>query len=107
MQPMRRHVPPSCDSFSTHATLSLSCAARMAAVYPPGPAPITTRSCWFAMRSDFQKDSRRTFDIVLNAFQKCHRLTAIDDAVVVAQSDIHHRTNNHLALHRDRTFLNR
>jgi hypothetical protein len=32
MQPTRRHVPPSSVSFSTHATLAPSCAARIAAV---------------------------------------------------------------------------
>ncbi len=32
MQPTRRQVPPSSGSFSTHATLAPSCAARIAAV---------------------------------------------------------------------------
>ena len=44
MHPTRRQVPPSFGSFSTHSTFMPSCAARMAAVYPPGPDPMTTRS---------------------------------------------------------------
>src|ERR1700758_3747749 len=41
MQPMRRHVPPSSGSFSMQATFAPSWAARIAAVYPPGPPPRT------------------------------------------------------------------
>ncbi len=44
MQPTRRHVPPSSGSFSMQATFAPSCAARMAAVYPPGPPPRTATS---------------------------------------------------------------
>src|SRR5262249_32384274 len=44
MQPMLRQVPPRAARLSTQATRSPSWAARMAATYPPGPAPITTRS---------------------------------------------------------------
>src|SRR5438445_10984989 len=43
MHPMFRHVPPR-NWRSMQATFMPSCAARMAATYPPGPAPITTRS---------------------------------------------------------------
>src|SRR3954464_14125267 len=43
MQPRWRHVPPILSS-STRATLRPSWAARKAAVYPPVPAPSTTRS---------------------------------------------------------------
>ena len=43
MQPRCRHVPPILSS-STSATFSPSWAARKAAVYPPVPAPSTTRS---------------------------------------------------------------
>src|SRR3954452_13748320 len=43
MQPRWRHVPPSL-SWSTSATLIPSWPARKAAVYPPVPAPSTTRS---------------------------------------------------------------
>jgi hypothetical protein len=44
MQPTFRQVPPCVLRFSTTATFSPSCAARMAQTYPPGPVPMTTRS---------------------------------------------------------------
>src|SRR5205823_7445931 len=44
MQPMRRHVPPSSGSRSMHTVFAPSCAARIAAVYPPGPPPRTATS---------------------------------------------------------------
>ncbi len=44
IQPQIRQVPPSAFCFSTTATLRPSCAARMAATYPPVPAPITMTS---------------------------------------------------------------
>ena len=43
IQPQLRQIPPIC-SFSTIAVLRPNCALRMAATYPPGPAPITTTS---------------------------------------------------------------
>ena len=44
MQPTRRHVPPSSASFSMQTDLAPSCAALIAAVYPPGPPPRTATS---------------------------------------------------------------
>ena len=44
MQPIRRQVPPSSGSFSMQITFAPSCAARIAAVYPPGPPPRTATS---------------------------------------------------------------
>src|SRR3954469_10519867 len=44
MQPTRRQVPPSSGSFSMQATFAPSWAARIAAVYPPGPPPRTATS---------------------------------------------------------------
>ena len=41
---MFKQVPPNVDSFSTHATFIPSCAALIAATYPPGPAPTTITS---------------------------------------------------------------
>src|ERR1700738_3884740 len=49
MQPTLRHTPPQYLG-STTAVFSPSCAARMAATYPPGPAPRTTTSWWSAMQ---------------------------------------------------------
>ena len=43
MQPQFRHVPPR-FSCSTQRTFFLSCPARMAAAYPAGPPPMTSRS---------------------------------------------------------------
>ena len=42
--PTFRQVPPSAPRPSTQATLSPSCAALMAATYPPGPPPMITTS---------------------------------------------------------------
>ncbi|KAI9910016.1 hypothetical protein PsorP6_010428 [Peronosclerospora sorghi] len=44
MQPTLRHVPPNFPRDSIHAVWSPSCAALMAATYPPGPPPMTTTS---------------------------------------------------------------
>src|SRR5215217_2473883 len=44
MQPTRRHVPPSSGSLSMQTDLAPSWAARIAAVYPPGPPPRTATS---------------------------------------------------------------
>src|SRR5579872_5049011 len=53
MQPQLRHMPPSW-SRSTMAVFMPSCAARMAATYPPGPPPTMTMSkFWSAIRGSF------------------------------------------------------
>src|SRR5262249_52930937 len=44
MHPTRRQVPPSASSFSMQTAFAPSCAARIAAVYPPGPPPRTATS---------------------------------------------------------------
>ena len=43
IHPTLLQTPPSCAA-STHAVRSLRCAARIAATYPPGPAPSTMTS---------------------------------------------------------------
>ena len=48
MQPTRRQVPPSASACSTQMTLAPSWAARIAAVYPPGPPPSTATSHFIA-----------------------------------------------------------
>jgi hypothetical protein len=53
MQPQLRHVPPSTGARSTTAVRSPSCAARIAATYPPVPDPITTTSYSFAIYLSF------------------------------------------------------
>ena len=65
MQPTRRQVPPSSGSFSTQATLAPSCAARIAAVYPPGPPPSTAMSTsislprWLSLDANDARSARR------------------------------------------------
>src|SRR6185437_16328580 len=50
MQPQLRQMPPRC-SRSTTAVFIPSCAARIAATYPPGPPPSTIRSnSWSGIR---------------------------------------------------------
>src|SRR5215213_11901505 len=49
MQPQLRQMPPRC-SRSTTAVLNPTCAARMAATYPPGPPPMTMMSYESAIR---------------------------------------------------------
>src|SRR5687767_5412452 len=44
MQPRCRQVPPSALSFSTTAVFNPRAPARAAAMYPPGPEPMTTTS---------------------------------------------------------------
>src|SRR5262245_34051002 len=50
MQPQFRQVPPSTGARSTTAVRRPTCAARMAATYPPVPDPITTTSYSVAIR---------------------------------------------------------
>ena len=70
IQPQIRQVPPSVFCFSTTATLRPSCAARMAATYPPVPAPITTTSYSLATishcRPDRNSPSRETAGLHLS-----------------------------------------
>src|SRR4051812_25519000 len=53
MQPQFRHVPPRTGARSTTAARNPSCAARMAATYPPVPEPITTTSYSLAIYLSF------------------------------------------------------
>src|SRR5262245_63381004 len=107
MQPMRRQVPPRSCSFSTQATFRPSCAARIAATYPPGPAPMMTRSCCFWSMSNFEQNPRRILEQPLDVPEKGNRFAAVDDAVVVSQRHIHHRTNDNFPFPDNGSFLNR
>src|SRR3546814_1609378 len=40
----------------------------------------------------------RILELVLDVDQEQHRVLAVDDAVVVAQRDVHHRRRDHLAV---------
>src|SRR5262249_21786393 len=106
MQPTLRQVPPRISYFSTQATFMPSCAARIAAVYPPGPDPMTTRSKVPLMgRLDGQQTALGAFQALLDAHQERHRLLAIHDAVIVGEREVHHRANHDLIVHHHRTLL--
>src|SRR5215470_16649324 len=106
MQPMRRHVPPRSCSFSTQATFRPNCAARIAATYPPGPAPMMTRSCCFCSMSNFEQNPRRILEQPLNVAEKGDRFAAVDDAVVVSERHVHHWTNDNFPVPDNRPVLN-
>src|SRR6056297_2669036 len=74
MQPWFRQVPPKA-SFSTSVTSRSSCAARMAATYPPGPAPTTSTSVPVAMSPTTIREpiDRRGFECA--GWSLCRRLT--------------------------------
>lgn len=57
MQPTFRQVPPRVPRPSTQVVFRPSWAALMAATYPPGPPPMTTRSCG-AVRMEVVSPSR-------------------------------------------------
>src|SRR5262245_56158884 len=107
MQPMRRQVPPRSCSFSTQATFRPNCAARMAATYPPGPAPMMTRSCCFCSMSNFEQNLRRILEQPLDVAEKGDRFAAVDYPVVVSQRHIHHRTNDNCPFPGNGPVLNR
>src|SRR6185503_21032609 len=102
MQPTLVQVPPSAGlpsapfHSSMHAVLSPSWAARIAAIYPPGPPPITTTSK--EPISDLQDQASGIFQGVLYRHEEQHRLAAVDDAVVVGEREVVHRPDNNLAV---------
>src|SRR3546814_2979240 len=49
----------------------------------------------------------RILELVLDVDQEQHRVLAVDDAVVVAQRDVHHRRRDHLAVLHDGALLDR
>ena len=59
MHPQLRHVPPSAEARSTTPTVRPSWAARIAATYPPVPAPMTTRSNFLATMLPFRTAASR------------------------------------------------
>src|SRR5262249_48261699 len=107
MQPMRRHLPPRSCSFSTQATFRPNCAPRIAATYPPGPAPMMTRSCCFCSMSNFEQNPRRILEQSLDVPEKGDRFAAVDDAVVVSECHVHHRPNDNLSFPDNGSILNR
>src|SRR5436190_17662188 len=67
MHPTRRHVPPSSRCCSIQTAFAPSCAARIAAVYPPGPPPRTATS------HSIRSPSLRSLWSILVAELRLHR----------------------------------
>src|SRR5450631_1511047 len=111
MQPTLVQVPPGAGAppavlhASMQTTRRPSCAARIAAMYPPGPAPITaTSNSWFICNlslSDFEQQARRILERFLHGHQRQHRLAPIDDAMVVRQRQVVHGAHDYLAVFHD------
>src|SRR5688572_15557490 len=88
MQPQFRQMPPG-RSRSMQATLKPSCAPRMAATYPPGPAPTTTRSNFSAMAVSLESQGDGTFQDRDDRGQQLGAQRAVDDPVVTRQRQRH------------------
>src|SRR5262249_17882736 len=65
-----------------------------------GPTPAMT------CQSQIQYQPLGILQDLLHAHQERHRLAAVDDAVVVGEREVHHRTDLDLAGHRHRPLLN-
>src|SRR5512139_1608395 len=87
MHPQLTHTPPG-RSRSTTATRIPSWAARIAATYPPGPAPITTRSKCF-MESPSPSDGHR-LDSADHLVQEPRGLPPVDDAMIEGEAQVDH-----------------
>ncbi|MPL74173.1 hypothetical protein SDC9_19983 [bioreactor metagenome] len=55
--------------------------------------------------SQIQQQAARVFQRFLDADEEGHGALAVDDAVIVAQRQIHHRADHDLAVHHDRAIL--
>ena len=60
-----------------------------------------------ALSLDFQEQSTRVFDDLFDGFEESDGFAAVNDPMVVGQCDVHHRTNDDLAIDRNRSFLDR
>src|ERR1700730_5147676 len=67
--------------------------------YPSSPPPMVTDS-------QIHHEPRRILQNLLHPHQKRHRLSAVDEAMVVAEREVHHRTNLDFAGDRHRSLLN-
>src|SRR5688572_6683707 len=110
MQPILRQVPPM-NSRSMQAVLKPNWAARMAAIYPPGPAPMTIRSNEFSATFalpfgeivgcgslDFQHEPCGVFEELFDSHQEADGFFAVDDAVVVGEGEVHHGADGDLVV---------
>src|SRR5258707_3026628 len=67
--------------------------------YPSSRPPMVTDS-------QIHHEPRRILQNLLHPHQKRHRLSAVDEAMVVAEREIHHRTNLDFAGDRHRSLFN-
>src|SRR5512145_339058 len=97
MHPQLTQTPPG-RSRSTTATRIPSCAPRIAATYPPGPAPITTRSnCLIA-----PSGRARRFEPEDEVVQEPRGRPPVDQPVIERQAQVHHVPRDDLPLPHDR-----
>src|SRR5690606_16606097 len=97
MQPTLRQTPPR-NSRSITQVLNPSWDARMAATYPPGPAPITQTSkfCFIYTSNHFEHKLCRAFNPFNECFQKVRGHRAVDQAVIASRREVHGRLRNKL-----------
>src|SRR5258708_3594738 len=55
--------------------------------------------------SALEKQLCRLLEVFLDLHQKLHGLAAVDDAVIVAEGDVHHRPEHNLTVYADRPIL--
>src|SRR5271165_1084941 len=106
MQPQFRQTPPT-RSRSMHSTLFFSCANRMAALYPPGPPPMTIASYFVGMLLAFHQHHVGRRQLRSDVFDELRCDAAVDDAVVERDREIGHHAHDDLAVAHDRTRLDR
>src|SRR5262245_29276646 len=109
MQPQLRQMPPRC-SRSTTAVFMPSCAARIAATYPPGPLPRTIRSkevsaIWPSPPFSSQQHRQRIFDERLEGSQELRANSAVDGAVIAGEGTAHDRRHGDRAILDHRALL--
>src|SRR5207244_3562897 len=88
IQPTRRHVPPSSASCSMQTVRAPSCAARIAAVYPPGPPPRTATSQSILLLVGFRADPSEARAGRVDALEPGSRLEPLEDLTGFGQQPL-------------------
>ncbi len=104
-RPTRRRTGLACERM--HGRSRWEDGMRMGWSAHPHPRPIVIAEEQRWVRLDFQEQSRWIFDYFLDRLEEAHRFAAIDDAMIISQRQVHHRTDDDLTVARDRAFLNR
>src|SRR5262245_45579836 len=108
MHPQLPQTPPGL-SRSTTAVRSPSWAARIAATYPPGPAPTTIRSysgmAFAGARSEEERE--RLLEEHLQPAQESPREHPVDDAVIAGERDRHRPARHDASLAHHRRLADR